>query len=216
MTAAGRRTLASVTAVLTVVLPGSVVNALPAAAEPLTVGAVTVIDDQIDVSDGFGILAVDIELSDPEGIPDEIAHNIMGDRTVLALEPVEGSRPWDDQFPDDPPAFPTFIAIDVMRRISGTSTDGVWRASVEVSPYFTGTYLVTRAVISTNTGFNEVDVSDRDATVEIGDPAAPPWRVSQATLPMNVVTGTGDVDGTVAGDKPAHRRTHRRLHGLDD
>ena len=87
MTAAGRCTLASVTAVLTVVLPGSVVNALPAAAEPLTVGAVTVVDDQIDVSDGFGILAVDIELSDPEGIPDEIAHNIMGDPTVLALEP---------------------------------------------------------------------------------------------------------------------------------
>jgi hypothetical protein len=189
MTAAGRRTLASVTAVLTLVLPGSVVNALPAAAEPLTVGTVTVVDDRIDVSDGFGILAVDIELSDPEGIPDEIAHNIMGDATVLALEPVEDSRPWDDQSPDDPPAFPTVIAIDIMRRISGTSTDGVWRASVEVSPYFTGTYLVTRAVISTNTGFNEVDVSDRGATVEIGDPAAPPWRVSQATLPMKVVTG---------------------------
>ena len=183
------RTASSLTAVLVSVLLSTALSVQPAAAEPLTVGAVTLIDDQIDVSDGFGTLAVDVELADPEGIPDEITHDIMGDRTVLALEPVEGSRPWDDQSPDDPPAFPTFIAIDVMHRISGTSTDGVWRASLEVSPYFTGSYLVTRAVISTNTGFHDVDVSDRGATVEIGDPAAPPWRVSQATLPMKVVTG---------------------------
>lgn len=151
------------------------------AADPVvTVVGVTVTPASDDLVDGFATLVVDVALESTEPLAD-----VLGPAAVRARPVV------------DPPAWSTFVEFapgpiswERVTRVSGTARDGVWRATTEVSPFFSGDWRVTEvADFSTSDPYDSVDVSGFGASTALGT-GAPPWRARPAPVPVRVVSGS--------------------------
>lgn len=149
------------------------------------VGDMTVVEVSItppadDVADGFATVEVEVALRSTTPLPDELSGSMNDEYAVLAeqLAPVPAVRP-------------ASVTWKTITRVSGTSTDGVWRGQTEVSPIFAGSWTVTRVRdYGTSDEFDWVDTTDLGAGVDLGRGGVPPWQVAPAPLaPVRVVTG---------------------------
>ncbi|WP_156252246.1 hypothetical protein [Pseudactinotalea terrae] len=178
-----RRRLASLALAGAVLLGAGSVASAPPAAAAVTIGDVVVSPIADGLEDGFGRLVVEVSLQSSESIPDEIFNGVHNDVLSVQMERVDDA-PWVTSS-ERPPQRLGWYALT---RVSGTATDGVWRASITATPWHTGTWQVTQ--IETF-AFDAIDVSDRGLVVELGDPAAGPQWVVQPVFgsPVKVVTG---------------------------
>jgi hypothetical protein len=176
--------LAALTAAL---LPGAGAGAQRAAAESdVTVVDVDVTPSADDLADGFSVLTVDLSLTSSAPLPDTLAEGVVGESFVVRAQPASGSRTWVG--PGE--AVPDHLGWTDLQRVAGTSTAGTWRATVEVSPAWSGTWLVTDvADVGTPTVGDSIDVSDRGLLLDLGA-VAPGWKAVPAPAPVKVVTGT--------------------------
>jgi hypothetical protein len=173
-----------------IVVTGAVaLTATPAAAQDVTVRAVTVTPSKVDVATGFATVTLDLNLQSNEPIGDTFGPCAGRGPTVTA-PPVAGSRPW--LVPDE-----EFISVDWIpwgpaTRVSGTPTNGTWRTTTLVSPAWTGSWMVSYVVNPVQPcGTLNIDVKGFGAVVDVGSPQRPPWRIAQAPrAPVRVVTGT--------------------------
>jgi hypothetical protein len=166
----------------------AVLTATPAAAQDVTVRAVTVTPSKVDVATGFGTVTLDLTLQSHEPIGDTFGPCGGRGFTANAL-PVAGSRPW--LATDDEVTAMDWLQWGPATRVSGTPTDGVWRTTALVSPVWTGSWTVTYVVNPVQPcGTLAIDVKGFGAVVDVGSARRPPWRVTQAPrAPTRVVTG---------------------------
>lgn len=151
---------------------------------------VTVVDVVVtpaadDLADGFATLTVDLTLRSTTPLPDSLSEGVMGESSVVRAEPVGGALPWLGAGESGPNG----LGWTYLERVAGTPTDGTWQATTDLSPIWSGSWLVTAvADVGTPAPGDHVDVSDRGVTIDLGD-GTPAWKVLPAPSPVRVVTG---------------------------
>ncbi len=156
-----------------------------AVGDALTVVDVTVTPVTDDLADGLGSLRVDVALASASGIPEVLTGGVSGTEPAAVAVPTTGGPAWAASGE----TLPARIEWPELRRTSGSTTDGVWSGTIEVSPIVSGNWLVTEVVDPADPG-RYLDVRAHGATTTLGS-GPPPWQVAPApAAAIRVVTGT--------------------------
>lgn len=187
-------------------VPGG--GAAQAAESDMTVVDVVVTPTVDDLADGFATLTVDVTLTSTTPLEDGIQCGVLGEGPGAYAVPVDVDgrlvRPWEIGGP--------YLSFDDLVRVSGTPTDGVWRATKELSQVFSGSWLVTKVCDPSVPGnTTTVDVSDFAATFDLGPPTGPSWVISPDSDPVRIVTGG---ETWVPGARIADRVTGHPVSGF--
>lgn len=172
----------AVAAVAAALVLGSATAVAPAAAAAVTVVGVTVVPSAVDPVTGFASVSVELSLESPDPLPDTLGP-AMPFETATVFAEVVGARP--AAVGEGPPSV---LAWGELTRVSGTATDGVWRATTAATRWWTGEWRVVS--VQASEGVVDPDLDRFDARVVVGTTAAPPWQVAAAPVgPVKVVTG---------------------------
>lgn len=177
-------------ALATVVLPATAASATARAAEPEIVSIQ--LTPQVDVSQGWGDATVAVHVRHAVGLPDAMFPT-SSDNTQMVTAGAGRSFPRAGM-----------IAWPRLDRVSGTATDGVWQATVRLSPAWNGGYPVTQVQITDLEGEAfYLPVTDGPVVTVSGGEI---WSVVSVRNPIKIVTGTerwrpqAQVTNTVSGN----------------
>ena len=156
-------------AAMALAVVATLLTAAPASAA-VTVVAVTVTPARADLATGFADVTLDIALQSTEPLGDVIGPSMFGETATTVAEPLAERGPASGS-----EILPTLLWWEDLTRVSGTPTDGVWRGTVRLSRWWSGTWVVTRL-----DGFAGTQRLEAGAVRLRGD--APPRRRRGAAL----------------------------------